>query len=231
MNFTQWSTELSKQQERMKDTALIDVHENLDVDGRQVFITLGKGRDSLAGIVALDGNQTTVRMLRPIYTHHKVEFDAMLDSLTTSVDTVMEATNHLMESLTEDTIPDAMIERMQGNQTSGEPKELIMASVKSKMETLQETLLERLALGDNGESVLKSFDIEFPLVAERTLSLELYSRKFNISWGDVRFDTNGNCKVPDAEEGMYFLANYDFIEAKLLKACEALSRVRIRNGT
>jgi len=231
MNFTQWSTELSKQQERMKATALIDVEESLSVDSRQISVTLGKGRDSLSGICILDDNQIQVRFLRPLYTHHKVEFDAMLDSLTTSVDTVMEATHHLMESLTEDAIPDAMIERMRGEQTSGEPKELVIASVSKKLETLEQVLLTRMAFTPSDEPVLKSFDIEFPSVADRQLSLELAWGKFRITWGNVERDTNGNCNVPDAEEGMYFLANYDFIEAKLLKACEALSRVRIRNGT
>ncbi len=227
MNFTQWSTELFNQHERMKDTALIDVHENLDVDGRQVFITLGRGRNPLDGICLLDGLATQVRMLRPIYTHHKTEFDAMLDSLTASVDTVMGATNHLMESLTEDAIPDAMIARMTGEQTSGEPKELIMASVKSKMETLQETLLVRLRLNPKDEPVLKSFGIEFPSVADRKLELELYQLQFRITWGEVLIDTDASVEVPDTEEGMYFLANYKHIEEILLKAVEMLGSVKV----
>ena len=228
MNFTQWSTELSKQQERMKGTALIDVEESLSVDSRQISVTLGKGRDSLSGICTEDGNQIQVRFLRPLYTHHKSEFDAMLDSLTASVDTVMGATDHLMESLTEDAIPDAVIERMRGEQTSGEPKELVTASVSKKLETLEQVLLTRMAFTSHDEPVLKSFDIEFPSVADRKLSLELAWGRFRIVWGQIEHDTNGNYKVPDPEEGMYFLANYNFIEAKLLKVCEALGRVRIK---
>ncbi len=185
MNFTEWSTALSKQQERMKETALMDVEESLSINGRQVAVTMGKGRDSLSGIVTVDGNDIQVRLLRLLYTHHKVEFDAMLDSLTTSVDTVMEATNSLMESLTEEAIPDAMIERMKGEQTSGEPKELVIVSVTKKLETLEENLLARLALKPSDEIVLKSFDIEFLSVAGRKLSLELAWEKCKISWGTL----------------------------------------------
>lgn len=220
MNFSQWSTELSKQQERMKETALTDVEESLGINDKQVSVILGRGRDPVYGIVSVDGLDTHTRRLRPLYTHHKDEFDAMLDSLTTSVDTVMEATNLLMESLTENAIPDAMIERMKGDQTSGDPKELVASSVKQKLETLQETLLKRLyPKTPTDEVVLKSFELEFPAVAGRKLEVDFAWGKISLRWGKVEFDASGRTRVPDTEEGMYFLANHDFIEAKLLKAC------------
>ncbi len=230
MNFTEWSTALSKQQERMKETALIDVEESLSVDNRQISVILGKGRES--GMCRINGIDKPARLLRHYYTHHKVEFDAMLDSVTTSVDTVMEASDHLMESMTEDAIPDAMIERMKGEQTSGEPKELILASVTKKMEALHAILSARMAFKTSGDRPalaspdLKAFVLEFPSIAGRQLSLELAWGKLGIIWGKVMRDANGNCKVEDHEEGMYFLANYDFIEATLLKACGALMSVR-----
>ena len=233
MNFTEWSTELIKLQERMKETALQDVEESLSVRGQYVGVILGRGRDPLWNgsstaepIVYLDGFGNQVSHLRPLYTKHKAEFDAMLESLTESVDTVMEATDKLMESMTLDQIPDAMIERMKGAQTSGEPKELVLASCRRKLETLEQTLLDRIAFLPAHEAVLKSFEIEFPSVAERILSMELAYGNIAIQRGSVELLSDDQVKVPDPEQGMYFLANYDFIEAKLLKACDAMISVR-----
>ena len=215
MRFSQWLKKLDGQQARLNELALSPVSESISVDGKLITITIGKGQYDCEA----DGSKTAPCFLRPLYTNNKEEFDAMLESITEATDRVVEATEVILTSVSREAVPAAVMARMKGEKVSGDPAELVTSMTESKLKKLHETLW-----GEQPYGGFDSFDFNFSPVAGKALSLVLNIR-LHIMWG--RISTDGSrFGIPDVEEAMYFLANFEVIKERILRFIEQVKAIK-----
>ena len=215
MRFSEWLDKLNKQQARLNDLALSEVSEVISIDNHTIAITLGKGKYE----TEIDGRDSGARFLRSLYTNHKEEFDDMLESITHSTQAVVEATEVILTVVSDKAIPEAVIARMKGEQISGEPADLVESMVEKKLTKLSEEVAKAYPYG-----VLDAFNASLGEIAGKVLALR-YGAQLRIVWGRISV-TGEQTTVPDAEEAMYFLANYDFIRERVLRFIEQIKAIK-----
>ena len=213
MRFSEWLDKLNKQQARLNDLALSEVSEVISIDNHTIAITLGKKKYD----AEIDGTNTGPRFLRPLYTNNKEEFDSMLESITQSTQAVVEATEVILTAVSDKAIPNAVIARMKGEQTSGEPADLVESMVEKKLTKLSEEV------GEAPYGVFDNFSVDLGNIAERRLVLR--ADPLCIYWGRISIQRD-RVQIPDAEEAMFFLANYDLIRERILRFIEQIKAIK-----
>jgi len=141
----------------------------------------------------------------------------MLDSITQSTQAVVEATEVILTAVSDKAIPEAVIARMKGEQTSGEPADLVESMVEKKLTKLSEEVAEA------PHGVFSAFEAELGNIAERRLVLR--GAPLCIYWGRISIQRD-RVQIPDAEEAMYFLANYDLIRERILRFIEQVKAIK-----
>ena len=214
MRFSEWLDKLNKQQARLNDLALSEVSEVISIDNSTIAITLGKHKYD----TEIDGNSAAPRFLRSLYTNHKEEFDDMLESITFSTQAVVEATEAILTAVSDKAIPNAVIARMKGEQTSGEPADLVESMVEKKLTKLFEEIVKLAPYGG-----FLNFAVNLGDIAEKALRVDW--EPLCIYWGKISI-RNTRIGIPDAEEAMYFLANYDLIRERILRFIEQIKTIK-----
>ena len=214
MRFSEWLDKLNKQQARLNDLALSEVSEVISVDNHTIAITLGKNKYD----AEIDGRNSGARFLRSLYTNHKEEFDDMLDSITQGTQAVVEATEVILTAVSDKAIPNAVIARMKGEQTSGEPADLVESMVEKKLTKLSEEVGEAAPYG-----VFDNFFARLGDIGAKRLIFQVFP--IGIHWGKTEI-ISGRIRIPDAEEAMYFLANYDLIRERILRFIEQIKAIK-----
>lgn len=216
--YSEWMDALNKQNARIKDVTLSDVTETLSLNRALITVTIGKGKTE--PLVQVDGNVVAINFLRSLYTHNKEEFNDFLETITHQVDEVVEATETLMAFVSEDAVPEAVLERMMGDKTSGDPTELVKKMTEKKLMELRDFLR------GFDFSLFKHFAIK-DIVAGKELGLEkdMYG-EVGFNWGNLTCD--GDKVYPgDPEDGIFFLGSYDLIESRLEEIAETIQSVKL----
>lgn len=226
MRFSEWLDKLNKQQARLNDLALSEVSEVISFEDHIVAITIGKG----TYFAEVDGSSAAPRFLRSLYTNHKEEFDAMLESITHSTDVVVEATEVILTTVSDKAIPEAVIARMKGEQTSGEPADLVESMTEKKLKNLLDAVHGELkTFEESPATIFSEFQVDLEPVAEKPLLIKYQAGlAFHIQWGRTSIsDQHGiSLNIPDVEEAMYLLANYDLIKERILRFIEQIKAIK-----
>ena len=209
MRFSEWSEKVKKQQYRLKDIALSDVSESISVNGKTITVTIGKDKCE----ALINGTSYWLKELRSLYTNHKEEFDAVLESITQSTEQVATATEIILATISDEAVPQAVLARMKGEQVSGEPADLIEEMTKKKLQNLYESISELLPL-----SRFTSFEAELPPIANGDLLLEIMQNEvYKIGWGNIVIGRRSTISISNMQEAMYFVANFDLIKEAFLQ--------------
>lgn len=219
MRFSEWNQKLEEQQVRLKNAnAMASVSESISIGNRIYGVNLAKDKLS----AEIDGRVGQTRFLRAEYTRNKEQFDAMLEAVTDQVDKIVKATDAILEAVSEDALPGAVIERMKGSQVSGEPSEMVEVMTEKKMESLLQTIRGRLV-----DTVFTTFDIDLPELAGQPISFFLnIGGSIQFSWGRIWKNSSGGQKIPDVEQAMFFLANFELIEKRVLEVVDQMAAIK-----
>lgn len=210
MRFNEWRDKLLAQQQRLNDLALGEVFETISVEGKGVCVTFGKAKCE----IAIDGNDYGANQLRSLYTHNKEEFHFLLESITESTDRVVTATKEILLAVSAEAIPMAVIERMKGEQTSGDPADLVRAMTEKKLNDLLKSLEKRVSKQGHCIGKFQSFQITLEKIREVPLILHFMAGVFQLNWGNISAGA-GRVAINDAEQAMFFIANYEYIKERL----------------
>jgi hypothetical protein len=219
MRFNEWLEKLNNQQARLNELALSEVSETISVMGKTIAITLGKQKRHCE----VDSSACDPRYLRPLYTNNKEEFDAMLESITEQTNQVVEATDVILTSVSEEAVPQAVIARMKGDKVGGDPADLVETMTEKKLKDLLAAV--ETCFDKSGVGVFRQFVANLAPMADKVLVVEL-GAALHIQWGRISINDRGIISTPDVEEAMYFLANYDLIKARVLDFFDQIKRIR-----
>jgi len=232
MRFSEWLNKLDKQQARLNDLALSEVSETISFPGpngvgKVLTITIGKGKyECEMGKSGTFGS----RYLRPLYTNNKEEFDAMLESITQQTDLVVQATEVILEAVSDEALPQAVIARMKGEKTSGDPADLVESMTEKKLKELLDYVYSALrTLEKVPATIFKQFQVDLEPVAGKALTLHYDSGlSLYIQWGRTQIADRRSISlnIPDVEEAMFFLANYDLIKERILRFLEQIKAIK-----
>lgn len=232
MRFSEWLDKMDKQQKKLNDLALSEVSETISVENKVISITLGKSKYE----TLVDNSQIALRFLRPLYTNNKEEFDAMLEAITNSVDKVTQATEVILTAMSEEAIPGAVIARMKGEKTSGEPADLVESMTEKLLNELLYKCRDELGLySEDKATVFNSFEVTLGSIGGLTLSME-FKKSLNLILG-IKIQDRGRIEIQDQsgrifnsikdiEAAMFFLANYGLIEQRFLKFIEQVKMIK-----
>ena len=224
IRFTEWIDKLNKQQARLNDLALSEVSETIAANGQIISVTIGKGKYE----ATVDGSDCAARFLRPLYTNNKEEFDAMLESITQATDQVVEATEVILAVISDEAIPQAVIDRMKGEKTSGEPADLVESMTEKRLKELLTCVYEELGGFKKVPATLfNQFQVYLAPIADKPLMVDYHSGlALHIGWGRTSIHSRAGVTIPDVEEAMYFLANYDLIKERILRFIEQIRAIK-----
>ena len=148
----------------------------------------------------------------------------MLESIIEQTDTVVQATEILLGAMTEQAIPGAVISRMQGEKTSGDPGDLVEAMAESKLRWLVLQVEEKMKEAKvDFTSIMANLG---EIAGERVFFTYMGSGSLSLQWGNIAIASGGQCQIDDIEKAMYFLANYDLIEKRFLGIFEQLVAIK-----
>ena len=223
MRFSEWLDKLNKQQARLNDLALSEVSETIAANGQIISVTIGKGKYD----ATVDGSDCAARFLRPLYTNNKEEFDAMLESITQSTNQVVEATEVILTTISDEAIPQAVINRMKGEKTSGEPADLVESMAEKRLKELLGCVYEKLKTFEKVPATLfNQFQVYLAPIADKPLMVDYSGLALHIGWGRTSIHSRSGVTIPDVEEAMYFLANYDLIKERILRFIEQIRAIK-----
>jgi len=225
MKFSEWQDKLNEQQKRLNDLALSEATESISIPahnspGSVITITLGKGKYESS----VNGSDCAPRFLRPLYTNNKEEFDAMLESLTQQTDLIARATEVILESVSEEALPQAVIARMKGDKVSGDPSELVKTMTEKKMSSLVRIIKDELPLGN-----ISSIECDLGGIAKKTTSLTLRYGEITLQWGGLNATSMSlavKVFIGEVEEAMFFLANYEIIKERVLEFVRQVKAIK-----
>lgn len=206
MRFSEWVNKLDEQHKKVSGIPLAEIAEAMSVDGSSIVVSVGKKYG-----VEIDGNSPNIRYLRPFYTNHKDEFANLLESITEQVRVVAEATDVIMEAVTYDSVPELVMDRIEGKQEAQDSAEMLQGLATKR-------LRELWAIFDR-EYVTSAFQLEFENIAGKKLMITQGS---SISWDTLTVLANSRTGTLKPEECLYFLANYETIKAKVEQVRDAL---------
>lgn len=207
MRFNEWQDKLQKQHERIAGVPLAEISEVMFLDGSSIVVSIGKKY-----CAEIDSKEFGVRNLRGFYTAHKDEFGNLLESITEQTNVVAEVTNTLLEAVTADSMPEIIMDRLQGKQEQD--------SVEMVRELTGKRLLELWHIWDR-RYVTNQFVIELG-VAGKDLQL---NQNGYIGWGKLVTYGKAPPNVDDVEECLFFLSQFDIIKAKVEQVADALMRL------
>jgi len=220
--FKDWEADLMKQYDRHKNISLVDVQEFLSFTDKtgdhQVAIRIGKNTYE----AWVDDSVVGMSGLRTIYTNHKDEFAAMLESLTEQTDQIMAASEAIFQVVTVDSIPEAVMRRMQGDKVEDNPVELIQDTCKRNLEKLCGELSNHWPIAD-------FISLEFQIPCQgKSLEVHLEERRQRVDWGDIHGDRMRffSSRIDNAEDAMYFNLNFVIIRKKILSLIRQFQEVR-----
>lgn len=221
--FTLWLEELDGLQKKLHDVhSLSDVSETITIDGKILTFNLGKEYN----VETSDASYPiAVRHLRPLYTNNKEEFDALLESLKQSTETVVEATDTILTAISAEAVPGAVMARLKGEQVSGESPDLVTDMAERKLRELQK-LFQSYPL-----NILDTYSGKL-LVAEREFIFVNYGTSeivVDISYGNncAAYGAQSRVRVTDVEQAMYFIANYGVIKTKVQSLLDQLKAIKV----
>ena len=220
MKFNQWNDRLVAAHDKVKDIAIYEISESIAINGCSITITLGKEIVTL-----IDGNQSHIRHLRHLFTHAKSEFEAMLESLESSASTCAEAMGELLSVVTHEIVPELVINRIAGEEVSGDNREMLQHMVNKKMGELWEVFIK-------SEGVFNEFIFSLAISEDTNLLVGFYPKprinfRSDLGSGQINCTTLGVSKTgnkwelsPDqitVEGGLRFLGLFEQIKAKLAR--------------
>ena len=175
------------------------------MDGSSIIVSIGKEYRA-----TIDKVEYQIRNLRSFYTHNKEEFNNLLDSITEQAKAIVEVTNTILESVTADSIPELVMDRMEGKHEAPDSPEMIRGLVTKRLGELWD-IFDR-------KYVTEQFTIILDVAGKKLLVAQGQS----ISWDHLTVFNTKQVRVQDVECCVYFLAQYDTIRAKVKQVTDAL---------
>lgn len=210
MKFKEWHDKIQK-----LSSELSDLTESLYADGHSIIITVGP--ESQAWI---DDSKVDIRHLRPYFTHHKEDFEAMLEALSDRCKSSAETLALAQNIAVYDAIPRAVIDRLKGEDT-GDDKALIQHLVEDKFQEL-------FVIASKIEGIFEEVTYLFPSVGDHRMYLERNARYSQFRWGGSAIAVGGCSVTSDFREQMLFLGNFDVIKSRLEEFVAVVEQLRIR---
>jgi len=218
MKFKDWLSQLEDQERKLEQIALMDIQESISVDGSLITVTLGK--ESFHATI--DGKDFSPRQLRPFYTHHKEEFNGLLESLTEQADNVVQASSTILSAFTDRIVPGEVIARMEGEEAAGGP----VSMAKKMCEPKLVELLKTISNCGHPLGKFSSFEAKYK-VGGRLFQINFGYGIFTIRFGDLQASQRYTSPVLDMdgnlEDMMFFVGNYEIIKQRLV---DFLKRVK-----
>lgn len=213
--FTIWQQEITELQEKISKNPLQNsISETITAQGNIYTVTLGETMSA-----TVNGIKCQFGQLRGDYTNRKEEFDSLLDGLKKRVEEINQATDAILNVISEEAVPAAVIKRMAGEEVSGESVDLIENRVRTLVFDMGKRLSRRLG------NFKPEFDGYLRPVAGRMLELETSNGNLSFTWGQCRFNEAG-AHIGSAEECIFFIGNAVLIEKRLVEAIDVLVQIK-----
>ena len=215
MRFNEWLSKLDIQQKKVENS-LGKVSETILINEHSVTIHLGKEYEAV-----IDGSSYRPKELRFLYTNNKEEFANLLEVLTHWVTEIAEATDFILEALTEEAVPGAVLARMTGAKEDTSSQQLLSRMCEKKLKELWDLFHKQVP------DTLESFSYRTSVV-NSFLVLEYKKRKeVTLYFGAMSchgfgVDIPGSCGL---KEQTGFLAAYELIKARILRFCLELKGI------
>lgn len=218
MKFKEWLEKFNKQSELMRNKSLGEVVETLDIDNCSIVIKLSANGEHCE----VDSNSVWLKRLRPYYTKHKEEFDAILESITTQVQKITSASEDVMNILTEHTVPEAVMNRMKGDDEGDTSSSGMVRSVLNNyLQKIGENTTRKLS-----HTIFGAFTCGLGEVAGYPMTISYSNANTSITWGN-HITMNGRvANNGGIEEAVMLLSNIDVAEGKLNHLCEMIKAVK-----
>jgi len=230
LRFNEWTDELTKLSNKL---GLWEINEEFKefatFHGMTLQVMVAKEKIEYRWGSPLMGNTlTSAKYLRTEFTKFKEEFQDVLESLTDKVDTHVRIVASVMELLSQDQIPGAVMARMQGDKdVSAESQDLIkksaLAKIKEMVNYAEDALKETIHYMEG--------PVSYNLAWMKDINLSLSCAPLSdgrvdvdIDWGTIKFGTlmQSEADTFNAEQAMYFVSNFDFMMGKLKAFCHRM---------
>lgn len=216
MRFNEWWAAIQRESIKVKQNPIYQVSESICVDaltrGESASINITLDKDGIG--IDINGNtDLTYRDLRPLYSPHKEEFDALLESIIEQNRELAESAQVLLQAVGDEMIPDLTLKRLAGESLTNEESGgvlMVKALTKKKLDEL-------------GELFWK-----IPEVMETyTLSIEIQGKSLTLSHAvnkQIRWASLERCYQPftlttmgDVNDCLALIAHFDEFKAVLDK--------------
>lgn len=207
IRFSEWRGKLQKEHERISSVPLSEVSEVMCLDSSSIVVSIGKKY-----CAEINGVEYGIGNLREFYTHHKDEFANLLESITEQSKGIAVVTETLLEAVTADSMPELIMDRLQGGGAQ-DPVDMVKELAKKRLNELWK-IWNRQYPSDN-------FRIELE-VAGKTLGL---CQGDYVIWGNIIVRRNMVSRTDNVEECLFFVSQYDEIKAKVKQVSAELMRL------
>jgi len=212
-SFKQWEKELTDCQTKLKDSIIL-VTKSVTIANCSYVFTIGKGTLRIA---EEDGGSVWVREIRPIYNHHKAEFNDFLNNeIKPATEKVYSATNEILNVITSDKIPEVLLKRMLGEDVETDGATMVRELTTENLKKLVS------AMGKLPENLR---NIEVELKTGEALQLSWGGRHGYIMWGDIAIRSNDFATVLNIEHCLKFNSNFELIKKRLIEFCNAVRKL------
>jgi len=218
MKYREWMEQISKQK-----VELSEISESLYADGHSITVSIKpKGVEA-----EIDGKETYLGYLRPFFTHHKDEFAAMLESIVERCQAISVASEIATSVAAYDSIPEAVIERLKGNDPGGNV-DLIRASLEKKA---RKELWKVLA---NIEPIFDEFAFAFPPFGDYEMELTKSGHNLTLQWGNSTIIYSRGLEprssiTDNLTEMLLFVGNFELIKFQLADFYQKISQLPRKN--
>ena len=207
MRFSEWQEKLHKEHAKVSGIPLAEVTEAMFLEGSSIIVSIGKRYSA-----EKNGIVFNIQNLRVFYTHHKDEFANLLESIAGQAKVIAEITDILVEAVTSDSMPEILMDRLQGKQGVQNSTELVHTLAQRRLQELFDIFNQR-------GYATSQFAVELE-VAGKTL---FFSQSPSIQWGSLVAYEHSQ-RTSDPVECLLFLSNFETIKAKVEQISGALQR-------
>lgn len=209
MRFNKWLASVQKEYMKVRQNPIYKISESICVDNHSINITLGKDIE-----IAIDDVSCTWRELRPLYSPHKEEFDALLESIIEQNLELAESAQILLQAVGDEMVPDLTLKRLAGESLTNEESSGVLM-----VKALTEKKLNELgSIFQKIPKVMEGFTLHLT-VLDKTMELT-YGYGLELNWSNLQWKYNTLNKqigivTVDVNDCLALIAHFDEFKAVL----------------
>ncbi len=174
MQFKDWVTKLEREQKKLSEGTLSNVTETICL--AHEVITLSLSADRLRAEIG--GRAYPLKNLRVYYTQNKEEFWSLLSVIKDKVKKTTEATDALLDIMTDTMTPELVLARMSGESVGDSSKQILESKASKFLKEMGELIDSKI-----GSTEFNAFDFDLGLIKGTEVSIGVAGSRARFIFG------------------------------------------------